>query len=227
MEGRRQLSLAQLEQLRKEGFNVESSESIAAKRAVRARKKVEQEEKDRAEKEFQDAFIAIKKFLPDFQQTKVFLKMLQEEIRTQRKLGLERKKEKFTLPSSLREPYFLAFKVLDFSNYRVELGALAIEGLKIQDRDVKMFTYEFLDNILANGFVDMGWVTCMLNKKYVSRYGWALLRKHSEKLSKPGGYILGDILDEWADDSDTWKKWEKLAKQDGKPVDTRKLYPRA
>ena len=224
---KKELSLAELELMRKDGkLSIESSEVIAAKRAARAKKRAEQEERTRAEKEAQESFRAMEEYFPNFNRTGEFLRILLEEIRSQRKLGLERKKEKFNLPDSLRKPYFLAFKVLDYSTCRIELGALAIEGLKIQDREVKMFTYEFLDNMLAQGFVDMGWILSMLNKKYVSRYGWALLRKHSEMLSNPGGNIIGDVLDEWADDADTWKKWEALAKEDGKPVDTRVLYPR-
>jgi len=224
---KKELSLAELEQMRKEGkLNIESSDVIAAKRAARAKKRAEKEAKAQAEKETQETFKAMEEYFPNFNRTGEFLRILQEEIRAQRKLGLERKKDKFNLPDRLREPYFFAFKVLDYNTYRLELGALAIEGLKIQDREVKMFTYEFLDNMLKQGFVDMGWILSMLNKKYVSRYGWALLRKHSEMLANPGGNIIGDILDEWADDSDTWKKWETLAKEDGKPVDTRKLYPR-
>ena len=223
---KKELSLAELDKLREEGKNIDCSEVIAAKRAVRAKKRAEQEEKSNAEKKAQEAVKAMEEYFPNFNRTREFLRILQEEIRSQRKLGLERKKDKFNLPVHLREPYFLAFNVLDYNSCRVELGALAIEGLKIQDREVKMFTYEFLDNMLTEGFVDMGWILSMLNKKYVSRYGWALLRKHSEMLSNPGGNIIGDILDEWADDADTWKKWEALAKEDGKPVDTRILYPR-
>lgn len=223
---KKELTLTELDKLRQEGKKIESSKAIAAKRAARAKKKALEEAEKEQEKMKKALLEEVKSMFTTEDKTKKILKNLQEEIRNRRKQALAQKIDEFELPESLKKTYLLAFNTLQYSEFRIELGALSIEGLKIQDREIKTFTYNFVDNLLANGFVDMGWVMSMLNKKYVSRYGWALLRKHAELLANPGGYILGDILDEWADDPDTWSKWERLAKEDGLPVDTRELYPR-
>jgi len=223
---KKRLTLAELDGLRQQGKKIESSQIIAEKRAARANKKAQIAAKAEQEKVRQAELDETRTLFSTEEKTKKILKNLQVEIREYRKKALAEKNEEFELPESLKRPYILAFEKLTYNHFRKELGALSIEGLKIQDREVKIFTYNFVDNLLANGFIDMGWVISMLNKKYVSRYGWALLRKHADLLANPGGYILGDVLDEWADDPDTWMKWERLAKEDGLPVDTRELYPR-
>lgn len=224
---KKELTIAELEKMRANGnASIDSSEVIAQKRAERARKKEEKakkEEEERAEKAVQ---ASISHYFSNSRKTKDFLAKLGEEIRNQRKAWLSEGITEATLPENLKKPYYLAFERLDYNHYRKVMGPLAIEGLKIQDKEMKIFTFNFVDKLLSDGFVDMGWIISMLNKKYVSRYGWALLRKHAKTLGDPGGNLIGGILDEWADDHDTWVKWEKLAAQDGLPVDTRELYPR-
>jgi hypothetical protein len=36
--------------------------------------------------------------------------------------------------------------------------------------------------------------------------------------------ILKDQFNRWADDPETWKKWERLSSEDGLPADMRVLY---
>ena len=87
-----------------------------------------------------------------------------------------------------------------------------------------MFTYHFNDVLMSQGVFDFGWIIRMLNKKYVSRYGWKLLRRHRSLLAPQGRFILGAYFDQWAKNEDTQLKWERLAKEDGLPVDMREVY---
>lgn len=210
-----ELSLSELNAMREQGLVKDSEAQIAEKRAARAEKKAQ---KASAEE--------VRKMFPGFEKTKDYLRYLKHEIRNRRKEAVEKGITSFSLPEELRQPFYLAFQKLDYNQYRAELGDLSIEGLKVQDREVKVFTFHFNDKLLADGFIDFGWIIRMLGKKYVSRYGWALLRNHAALLSMRGGTILGDFFDVWAKDPDTWKKWERLALEDGKPADIRELYPR-
>lgn len=213
---KKELPLSELAQMREQGLVKDSEAQIAEKRAARAEKKAQ---KASAEE--------IKKMFPGFEATKECLRDLKRKIRTCRKEAVEKGVTNFELPEELKRPFYLAFQKLDYNQYRAELGDLSIEGLKVQDREVKAFTYRFNDKLLADGFIDFGWIIRMLGKKYVSRYGWALLRNHAALLSMRGGCILSDFFCEWAKDPDTWKKWERLALEDGKPADIRELYPRS
>lgn len=208
-----ELSLSELNAMREQGLVKDSDALIAEKRAARAEKKAQ---KASAEE--------VRKMFPGFDATKEYLRYLKREIRNRRKEAVAKGITSFSLPDELKHPFYLAFDKLDYNEYRAELGDLSIEGLKVQDREVKVFTYHFNDKLLADGFVDFGWIIRMLGKKYVSRYGWALLRNHAVLLSMIGGSILGDFFDVWAKDPDTWKKWERLALEDGKPADIRELY---
>lgn len=206
---------------------------IAEKRAKRAEKRAEKA----AVEEFEKYVLSyIKENVPekDFEKRrsdfehwkKEYLRNLKRQVRELRKRAVDEGIEKFSLPDKIKIPFYLAFTKLDYNRYRAELCDLSIEGLKVQDREVKIFVYDFNDKLLESGFLDWGWIVRMLGKQYVSRYAWALLRKHSDKLSQLGGDIIGNQLDEWAQDPDTWAKWERLASEDGKPVDMRELYPR-
>jgi len=257
---KKEKTLAELSILREKGIVTATDEEIAEIRAQRARKKAEQT----SQKE-------IRRFFPSFEahasnygnsysrnydNTKEYLRYLAAEIRAFRKSAVEKGKKKLTLIEQLKEPYHLAFTRLaptykEYNEYRNELGDLLIEGLKIQDREVKVFTYDYVDKLLTDGFVDWGWFTRMLAKNYVSRYGWALIRKHSDLLGRFGGDILGPQLDEWAtgdkfpcDESVpedvreenrhknaelkkiTWANWTRLSSEDGKPADMREVLPR-
>jgi hypothetical protein len=196
---------------------IRTEEEIAELRAKRAEKKA----KEASQKEFHQYF-------PDYDATKEYLRYLASEIRSFRKRAVEQGITKVTLPEQLKRPYHLAFTKLaptakEYNFYRNELGDLSIEGLKIQDREVKVFTYHYNDKLMNEGFFDWGWIIRMLSKKYVSRYGWALLRRHADKLSGLGLAVLKPQLDEWATDPKTQENWARLAKEDGKPADMREL----
>lgn len=168
----------------------------------------------------------VERLFSSFEGTKNSLRLLCNEIRNQRKSAVEQGVKSFRLSECIKRPYYLAFEHLPYNPYRVELGDLSIEGLKVQDREVKVFTFHFNDKLLESGFIDWGWIIRMLGKKYVSRYGWELLRRHSDQLSDFGGKIIGSFLDEWAKDPETWAKWERLSQEDGKPADMRSIFPK-
>jgi len=198
---------------------IRTEEEIAELRALRAEKKAKQT----PEKE-------VSTYFPNNEATKDFLTELQRKIRKFRKEAVEKGITKEPLKDDLKIPFYLALSKLDYDAYRPELGALLIEGLKLQDREIKVACYHYLDKLFTEKKgVDFGWVAQMLNKRYVSRYGWALLRKHAvpgSLLVLYGGDILGDQLDEWAQDPKTQTDWLRLASEDGKPVDMRELLPR-
>ena len=216
------------------------------KRIVRTDAEIAELRAQRAEKKAKEASICeIRRYFPSYEvpassrsnylqvydNTKEFLRYLSGEIRAFRKKAVEEGKNKVELPEQLKKPYHLAFTRLaptskEYNEFRNELGDLLIEGLKIQDREVKVFSYHYIDKLFEEGFYDWGWITRMLAKKYVSRYGWALLRNHSDLLCRFGGDILGDLLDEWAKDKKTQENWERLSREDGKPADMRELLPR-
>jgi hypothetical protein len=193
---------------------------IAELRALRAQKKAKMASKEE-----------VNQYFSNFEDAKEYLRYLAGEIRAFRKSAVERGIAKLSLPEQLKTPYHLAFTRLapthkEYNEYRNELGDLLIEGLKIQDREVKVFSFNYVDKLFDEGFVDWGWITRMLAKKYVSRYGWQLLRKHQGQLGMFGGDILGPQLDEWAEDPKTWENWRRLSSEDGLPADMREVFPR-
>ncbi len=209
---KKELSLVELTGMRNKGIVKDSDEVIAEKRAARAKKRAEC--KGNAE---------LKAMFPTEEKTKEVLRALVDKVRYHRKRAVDEGITSFSLPKELKEAIYMAFK-LNYSIYRVELGDLSIEGLKVQDREVKAFTYHFNDGLMSQGIFDFGWIIRMLNKKYVSRYGWKLLRKHRNLLAPQGRFILGAYFDQWAKNEDTQLKWERLAKEDGLPVDMREVY---
>jgi hypothetical protein len=210
---------------------VRTDAEIAEIRAQRAEKKAQEASKEEIRRFFPSYKIQGKGYLRSYEDTKEYLRYLAAEIRAFRKDAVEKGEQKIALIEQLKRPYHLAFTRLaptsqEYNEYRNELGDLLIEGLKIQDREVKVFSYHYVDKLFEEGFYDWGWITRMLAKKYVSRYGWALLRKHADKLGQFGGDILGDLLDEWAKDKKTQENWERLSREDGKPADMREILPR-
>jgi hypothetical protein len=169
-------------------------------------------------------------YFPDYEDNKTALRKLADDIRLFRKNKLKEGVDHVDLPQGLKAPFYLALDRLDYDTYRPEIGTLLIEGLKIQDREIKIASYHYLDNLFTKiGQVDFGWISQMLARRYVSRYGWMLMRKHAKSGSHLllfGGAILGDLLDEWAKDSKTQKDWERLSQEDGKPADMREVLPR-
>lgn len=198
---------------------IRTEEEIAELRAKRAEKKAKESSKE----EFLFYF-------PNKAKTKVILTELYRRIRKFRKELVVEGVTKKTLKDELKRPFYLALSKLEYDRYRTELGALLIEGLKLQDREIKVACYHYLDNLFSEKkSVDFGWIAQMLSKRYVSRYGWALLRNHSKPKSilvMYGGDVLGDLLDEWAEDEKTREKWALLSQEDGKPADMREILPR-
>lgn len=169
-------------------------------------------------------------YFPGFEDNKTALRRLTDDIRNFRKNKLKEGVEHVDLPQGLKAPFYLALNRLDYNTYRPEFEILLIEGLKIQDREIKVASYHYLDNLFTKiGQVDFGWLCMMLNRRYVSRYGWKLLRDHAKPgshLFLYGGAILGDLLDEWAKDEKTQKDWVRLSQEDGKPADMREILLR-
>ncbi|MBR1605553.1 MAG: hypothetical protein IJ660_05560 [Alphaproteobacteria bacterium] len=257
---KKEKSLAELSVLREQGVVTASDEEIAKIRAQRAGEKAKRTSREEVRQFFPSYEAHVTKFgksySRNYDETKEYLRYLAAEIRAFRKDNVEKGKKKEALKEQLKIPYHLAFTRLaptykEYNEYRNELGDLLIEGLKIQDRELKVFTYNYVDKLLTDGFVDWGWFTRMLAKNYVSRYGWALLRKHSDLLGQFGGDILGPQLDEWANGEKfpcdesvpedvreenrrknaelkeiTWANWTRLSSEDGKPADMREILPR-
>jgi len=210
-----------------------TDEEIALIRAQRAEKKAKKASLEE-----------VNKYFPNEEATKDSLSYLQREIRQFRKsvlkleeewknLSQEEQKrllqEQGRLPENLKRPFFLAFERLKYDTYRPELGDLLIEGLKLQDREVKVFSYRYVDTLFTANGVDFGWLSRMLAKRYVSRYGWQLIRKHAtpgSHLVLFGGEILKEPLEMWAKDAKTQKDWARLSREDGKPADMREILPR-
>lgn len=209
---KKELSLDDLADMRNKGIVKDSDEEIAEKRAARAKKKAEQKK-----------IAELKAMFPTENKTKIILRNLAEAVRTQRKQAVADGVTRLSLPKELKELIYMAFE-LDYNHYRDELSDLSIEGLKVQDREVKMFTYHFNDELLSQGIFDFGWITRMLNKQYVSRYGWKLLRDHRDVLAPQGRFILRKSFDRWAEVEDAKMKWERLANEDGLPVDMQEVY---
>ncbi len=222
-------TLRELAELRAKGVVEATDEEIMRKRAERAAKK----QKHAAQQEIIAMF-------PDFEQTKSQLRRWTAQIRFLRKQAVEKNIRKFVLPEDLKKKVYMAYKNLPYLdsqveptakgglayNYQTELGDLAIEGLKIQDRELKVATFNYLNENIFPIIIDWPMILRMLNKYYVSRYGWALLRNFSDRMPVYAGDLLGEDLDRWAQNPETQEQWKKLAQEDGKPVDIRELIPR-
>jgi hypothetical protein len=185
-------------------------------------------------------------YFPEYEDNKTALRKLAEDIRNFRKNKLKEGIDHVSLPLGLKEPFYLALDRLDYDTYRPEIGVLLIEGLKIQDREIKIASFHYLDNLFTKvGQADLGLLSQMLAKRYVSRYGWQLIRKHAvtgSHLYNYGGYFLGDLLEDWANGTvlkeesekhknselkeKTWTDWKRLSQEDGKPADMREILPR-
>jgi hypothetical protein len=206
-------TLEELAQMRANGVGIASEAEIAAKRAARARKKAQQE-----------AELEVKREFPSVYETTSKLWQLRHNIREFRKNAVELGINKVNLPESWKKILYLAFEKLNHDQYRDVFWSLVTECLKVQDREVKCLAYDTADKWLSEGIIDFGWIVAMLGRNYVSRYGWSLLRKHADKLAHFGNMILKDHFDRWAEDPETWKKWERLSSEDGLPADMRVLY---
>lgn len=208
-------TLKELDELRASGVNIASEAEIAAKRAARAERKA----REAAEAEVKTVF-------PSYRETTDLLWTLRNNVREFRKDAVSKGITKVSLPKEWKEIIYLAFAKLDQDVFRDVLWSLITECLKVQDREIKCLAYDTADRWIAEGKVDFGWSLGMLGRRYVSRYGWALLRKHAEVLAPIGRLVFKDMFDEWSKDPETVAKWNRLASEDGLPSDMNELYAR-
>jgi hypothetical protein len=208
-------TLEELSALRASGVNIAPEAEIAAKRAARAEKKAREEKEN-----------VINTLFPTHQKTTDLLWDLRNNVRNFRKNAVEKGVTKVNLPDEWKRMISIAFTRLDHGTYRDVLWSLTTECLKVQDREIKCLAYDTADRWISEGKTDFGWILGMLSRKYVSRYGWALLRKHVKTLAPIGSVLLKDIFTEWSNDPDTQAKWNRLASEDGLPADMNELYAR-
>jgi len=208
-------TLQELEEMRTSGMNIAPEAEIAAKRAARAEKKAKKAEENE-----------VNTIFSTHQKTTDLLWTLRNNVREFRKNAVEQGITKVNLPDEWKNLIALAFAKLNHGAYRDVLWSLVTECLKVQDREIKCLAYDTADQWIAEGKVDFGWILGMLSRRYVSRYGWALLRNHAETLAPIGSVLLKDIFTEWSNDPDTQAKWNRLASEDGLPADMNELYAR-
>ncbi len=206
-------TLEELSALRASGVNIASEAEIAAKRAARAEKKA----KTAAEAEVRAVF-------PSHRETTELLWTLRNNVRKFRKDAVAKGVTKVNLPEEWKAVIYLAFAKLNQDVYRDVLWSLITECLKVQDREIKCLAFDTADQWIAEGKVDFGWILSLLHRTYVSRYGWALLRKHAKTLAPIGAIVLKDAFTEWSKDPDAQAKWNRLTAEDGLPADMNELY---
>lgn len=228
-------------ELRAKGIVTATDDEIAQKRAERAERKRKKIEEIELLKKKEEDEAKILKWFPDFETTKNELRNLTAEIRDRRHQAVKENIDKgtFKLPEDVRERIKRAFMYLPYldsqikpkakgglsKNYQIELGDLAIECLKIQDREVKKATFKYM-NVIFTIVIDWPFLMRMLNKYYVSGYGWRLMRVHAHNMPDYAGDLLGAEFDKWAKNPKTQEQWRKLAKEDGMPIDIREIIPR-
>lgn len=234
-------TVEELEKLRLQGIKIASIEEITDKQAERRAKKEKEQARKAKFMELYHAFFPETKQLTEkeFKQQLIFFdfnKALWEtrnEVRSFREAAVQQGITHQVLPDNLRERVSLAFTKFNHDRYRDVLWSLVTEGLKVQDRVIKRLAFDTADRWLSEGKADFGWLMNMLayphedknaSMYYVSRYGWALLRKHANKLAHIGIMVLKDSFDYWAERPETWEKWNRLASEDGLPADIRELY---
>lgn len=189
---------------------------IAQLRAERAEKRAKREAEQKIQEELNTMF-------PSEKATKTRLKKMAAFLRELRKHALGEEITEFKLPEDVRKNIIFAFTYLDYDEYRDELGLVSIEGLKIQDKEIKKFIFDFNDKLFSKGKIDMGWVSKFLSKKYVSRYGWKLLRDHASEFSVCSKIVL-KLLEPWTESPEVWTQWHRLADEEGGPVDLREFF---
>ena len=167
--------------------------------------------------------IAEKLFLEHFHdrdKAKRFIHKFSAELREKRKAAVETGREAEVV---LNEEQLIAFlMILRFCSinvYRTQIGDLLIEGLKYQQKDIKYYCFEYTQKHISDGFCDMGWWSRLLNKKYVSKYGWKLLRLGAHTIPDCAKVVLSDAIKFWAQDEMTQKKWQELDEEFGSHFD--------
>lgn len=152
-----------------------------------------------------------------YEARKSFIREFAEELRLARKNALKTGNEKQTELDEERQIAFLMiFRFCPVDLHRQQIGDVLIEGLKYQQKDIKRYCYEYADK---NGFLDIGWIHRMLDKKYVSKWSWKYLRVHYNDIVPTARVILLEKIKFWAEDAVTQKKWKELDQEFGEPFD--------
>lgn len=158
--------------------------------------------------------------LSTHEKRKKFIYDFAEELRSFRKTAVETGNEEQTkLDEERLIAFLMIFKLCPLSIYRKQIGNVLIEGLKYQQKSIKHYCFEYADKHINDGFVDMGWWSKLLNKKYVSKYAWKLLRVHFDKIPTYARIVLVESIKFWAKDELTQKKWKELDEELGKHFD--------
>ena len=151
---------------------------------------------------------------------KTFIREFAAELREARKNAVETGNEEQTALDEERQIAFLMiFRFCPLSIYRKQLGDVIIEGLKYQQKDIKRYCFEYAHQHISDGFIDVGWWSKLLNKKYVSKYGWKLLRLNASLIPVYAMVALTESINFWANDDLTRKKWKELDDEFGTHFD--------
>ncbi len=90
---------------------------------------------------------------------------------------------------------------------------------EISTKDIKKYCFEYAQERILEGFSDIGWWMKLLNKKYVSKYAWKLLRINAESIALCARVALKDAIIFWSKDEVTQKKWHELDEEFGTHFD--------
>lgn len=154
------------------------------------------------------------------QAKKAFIYNFATQLRKIRKNAVETGNEEQTqLDEERLIAFLMIFKFCPLDIYRKQIGDVLIEGLKYQQKDIKRYCFEYANQHISGGFVDIGWWSKLLNKKYVSKYAWKLLRIHFGTIPPAARIVLLERIKFWADDELTQKKWKELDEEFGKRFD--------
>ena len=94
-----------------------------------------------------------------------------------------------------------------------------IQKKKKQQKDIKRYSFQKDNQHISDGFIDVGWWSKLLTKKYVSKYGWKLLRLNASLIPVYARVALTESINFWAKDDLTRKKWKELDDEFGTHFD--------
>lgn len=162
----------------------------------------------------------LKEHFNNHENRKVFIREFAAKLREVRKDAVETGNEEQTALDEERQIAFLMiFRFCPLDIYRKQLGDVLIEGLKYQQKDIKRYCFEYANKHISDGFTDIGWWCKLLNKKYVSKYGWKLLRLNASQIPNYARVALAEAVNYWAADETTQKKWKELDEEFGQRFD--------
>lgn len=162
----------------------------------------------------------LKEHFNNHENRKVFIREFAAKLREVRKDAVETGNEEQTALDEERQIAFLMiFRFCPLDIYRKQLGDVLIEGLKYQQKDIKRYCFEYANKHISDGFIDIGWWSKLLNKKYVSKYGWKLLRLNARQIPSYARVALAEAVNYWASDEITQKKWKELDEEFGQHFD--------